>query len=258
MASAFSGVSLRSIHTKFCEESRRDSMTSRGTSIAPESNWAASDFVFEFAGNGESRVYFDAHGQRVHVAVVNGAALGRNFDDALLLALRAVSGNRDDGKVAGKQAAKNGRGPQQSHASDDQQTDVGSIWLHRNNYPATPSSGTSEAGLREYGVEDCEGAEGLRDCRRPRHMEWRLLRAIHANELRRGHFRASGGLVFMHLRRKRFRSSPVGAARSYRCALDCSGWRFLVSRKSSARQLRRARLRAASSWKLKSMHLKCW
>jgi hypothetical protein len=45
-------------------------------------------------------------------------------------------------KLQVPQAAKNGGGPQQSHASDDQQTDVGSSWLHINNYAATPSLGT--------------------------------------------------------------------------------------------------------------------
>ena len=50
-------------------------------------------------------------------------------------------------KLQVTQAAKNGRDPQQSHASDNQQTDVGSILLHRIIIPLRPPLGTFKSFL---------------------------------------------------------------------------------------------------------------
>ena len=60
-------------------------------------------------------------------------------------------------------------------------------------------------------------------------LEWRLLRAIHAKNLRRGHFRASDGLVFVHLRRERFGQAQLAAGDDINAPQDRGDWRFPVS-----------------------------
>ncbi len=66
----------------------------------------------------------------MHVAVVNDSALGSDLNRALLLALCARHVLAVRKKLQVGKPSENQRGPQQSHASDQQQTDVDSILSH--------------------------------------------------------------------------------------------------------------------------------
>jgi hypothetical protein len=69
----------------------------------------------------ERRIHGDAHRQRVHVAVIDGAALGRDFDHALLLPLRAGHVFAVPEKLQVSEAPKNGGQPEDCQTGNDQQ-----------------------------------------------------------------------------------------------------------------------------------------
>ena len=84
----------------------------------------------EFRRNREGGLDFRAHRQRTHVAVVNRAALGSNFDCALLLPVRAGQVVAVLNQLQKTQASKNRAHPERHEAGDDQQSKLNAILLH--------------------------------------------------------------------------------------------------------------------------------
>src|SRR6266851_4627191 len=105
IASTFSGGSLREIQTKERDEAMRASRTSSGTPSTPESSRAASDSS----------------------AISTGTA-NADFTGTLIASARKLLAVRKKLQVGKPPEYR--RGPQQSHASDHQQTDVDSILSH--------------------------------------------------------------------------------------------------------------------------------
>src|SRR5256885_9564647 len=88
-------------------------------------------FVFAKVGwNCEGGLDFRAHRQRTHVAVVNRAALGSNFDGALLLTMRARQVVTVLNQLQKTQASKNRAHPEHHACGDDQQSKLNAILLH--------------------------------------------------------------------------------------------------------------------------------
>src|SRR6266481_2815758 len=84
-------------------------------------DWS-SDVCSSDLGHRECRIHRDAHRQRVHVAVVDCPALGRDFDHALLLAVRPGHVFAVKEKLQVSQPPKNGRHPHEREARNNQQT----------------------------------------------------------------------------------------------------------------------------------------
>ena len=70
----------------------------------------------------ECRIHRDAHCQRVHVAIVDRSALGRDFDHALLLPLRPGQVFAVKKKLQVSEPTENGGHPQECQAGNDQQS----------------------------------------------------------------------------------------------------------------------------------------
>src|SRR6266849_124852 len=142
--------------------------------------------VLHFGRYRKHGAHGDAHGQRLHVAVVNRAALGSDFNGATLLAAgtRQIIAVAEELEVG--YAAENRGHPKQGQSSKNQETDVDFFLLH--------GSGGRPA-LRA----DFKSLSQLEKSLRRPELTARLGYAVGADVTNRSHFRTVRGRVFADL-----------------------------------------------------------